>query len=471
MLNCVILCGGSGSRLWPLSREKFPKQLLNLTNEMSMLQNTVIRSNKINCDRIIIISNKEHSFIIEKQIKELDLDTSNIHIICEPLGRDSAAAVCISALIGEIEDYSIVMPSDHVMDDNQFVICCNKAITELDHSIVTFGIKPTRVETGYGYIQVDEYGNTQQFVEKPKYEIAKQYFESGNYLWNAGLFAFKNKNMIYCFEKYATDILDICEQTIKNTISNDMIINLDKSFINCRSISLDYAIIEPLCKDTDINIDRLTIPFCGYWNDIGSYESLYDENIRTVSHSDGNVIKGDDIITINSTNCYIQSESIVATIGVNNLVIVHTNDAILVCNKNNTQEVKKVFEHLKSQKRTETIIHKKAFRPWGWYINIEGHDTSKFKVKHIAVYPGKRLSLQSHNYRSEHWVIVSGNAIVQIGKDILPLSTNQHIYIPRETLHRVENVGDDLLEFTETQIGDYLGEDDIIRFEDDFGRV
>jgi mannose-1-phosphate guanylyltransferase/mannose-6-phosphate isomerase len=470
----TILCGGSGSRLWPKSREKMPKQLLKLTNEYSMLQNTILRIKKFNLFldiNIQIICNIDHYFIIEQQINELKEFNDKITIITEPKGRDSAPAICISSLLNDINDYNFIIPSDHIFNDDEFINCCNNSIDYLNDSIITFGIKPSRIETGYGYIKIGDNNITENFIEKPNYELAKQYFENNNYYWNAGIFAFKNINMIKCFEKYADDILQICKETIKNIDINKKLIHLPPIFLNSRSISIDYAIMEKICNDIQHNITPITLQYNSYWNDIGSYEALYNELIYNNNTNDKNHMAG-DIININTNNCYIDSEEdkLTAVIGLNNLIVVNTQDSLLICDKNKTQDVKLVVEQLKKNNRIEYMFHKKVFRPWGYYVNIEGNDYNGFKVKRIVVYPHKRLSLQSHNNRSEHWVIVKGSAKVQVGNNIMLLDSNQHIYIPIKTLHRIENIGEELLEFTETQIGDYLGEDDIVRYEDDFGR-
>jgi len=474
----TILCGGSGSRLWPKSREKLPKQLLKLTNDYTMLQNTILRIKKIQTYldiKIQIICNIDHYFIIEQQINELKDLNENIIIITEPKGRDSAPAICISSLLNNIDDYTFIIPSDHIFDDDKFVECCNNSIDYLNNSIITFGIKPDRIETGYGYIQVGDNNITQKFVEKPNYELAKTYIDEGTYYWNAGIFGFKNSNMIMCYEKYASDILDVCKKTLENVDLNKKLIHLSNLFLSSRSISIDYAIMEKICKDEDIknNITPITLLYNGYWNDIGSYEALYNELMKgSIDNNDNNknFIIG-DVINYNTNNCYIDSENkLTALIGVKDLVVINTQDSLLICDKNKTQDVKLVVEHLKKNNRVEYMFHKKVFRPWGWYINVEGDDYNGFKIKRIAVYPGKRLSLQSHNHRSEHWVIVKGNAKVQVGNDNILLNADQNVYIPIKTLHRIENIGEELLEFTETQIGSYLGEDDIIRYEDDFGR-
>jgi len=463
-----ILCGGSGSRLWPKSREKLPKQLLRLTNQYSMLQNTVLRVSKfkefIPNVAIQIICNQDHGFIIQDQLKEID--QHHVNIIMEPKGRDSAAAVCISALLHNPDEYTFIIPCDHIFDDYIFLECCMQAMPFLESSIVTFGITPTRAETGYGYIKTSGLV-TDKFVEKPDKNLAQIYLDSGLYYWNAGVFGFKNGNMIRCFEKYSDDILTVCRKTLENSdrSSNFMLLSSDP-FLTCKAISVDYAIMEPII--TNKFIYAVTIPYTSSWNDIGSYSALYDEMPKDVNM---NVVQG-DVININSKNCYIESadNQMIATVGLENTIVIGTRDAVLVCNKDVSQDVKKIVDQLKKDGREEYVLHKKVFRPWGWYINIEGTDYSGFKVKHIAVYPKKRLSLQSHNKRSEHWVIVKGNARVQLNDDLFDLHADQNIYIPVLSLHRIENIGDELLEFTETQIGSYLGEDDIIRYQDDFGR-
>ena len=525
-LNFVILCGGSGSRLWPLSREKYPKQLLSLVNNNTMLQNTILRVKNfyhpnINYINITLICNKEHYFIIQKQIEELKLDLQ-VMIITEPIARDTAPAVAIASLIGNTNDLSVIIPCDHVFDDNVFLEILKDGINNVNNKIVTFGILPTEPNTGYGYIKccevlcklpisaesnINNSNNikiTEKFVEKPNLETAQKYINEGNYYWNAGVFLFENKTMLQCFQKYANDILEICTcalgvfrklQTpasplsgqalqgsaeLPNIDSANNIIHLNYDvFSKCRAISVDYQIMENLCNDTTINIERITIPYTSTWSDIGSFSALHQYFIDNNNHINdtnanldnlNNICKG-DIISLNTQNCYIESNSLVATINLNNIIIVNTPDALLVADKNSSQDVKKIVDILKKENREERLHHHKVYRPWGYYENIYGNDNSGYKVKKIVVYPYKKLSLQSHEKRSEHWVITKGLAKVQVGKDTLILHPNQHVYIPKETLHRMENIGDELVEFTETQIGEYLGEDDIVRYEDDFGRI
>lgn len=481
MINCVILCGGSGSRLWPLSREKLPKQLLPLVNEYTMLQNTIMRFNKLSATmpmHFTIICNIEHAFLVQTQINNLQQPVQAT-IVAEPMGRDTAPAIAIASLLSKPDATTLIVPCDHVFDDDKFVESVQAGLPHCKNNIVTFGIIPTCAETGYGYIKTDIATNaTIEFVEKPNYEIAYKYVAAGNYYWNAGVFLFRNKDMLECFAKFAPDTLALCKTTLECSPTIMGIIQLSKeTFCKCTPISIDYAIMEKLCKDKDNSVKGITIPYKYSWCDVGSFKSLYElllqdsEDIRPYRKHTNNIVKG-DVIMHETNNSYVETENaMVALVGVDNLVVVNTRDALLICDKNKSQDVKHIVNALKTQNRVERICHAKVYRPWGWYCNIEGNDTSGFKVKRIAVYPGKKLSLQSHEERSEHWVVVKGNAKVQVGDDLLILHANQHVYIPKKTLHRMENIGDELLEFVETQIGDYLGEDDIIRYEDDFGRV
>jgi mannose-1-phosphate guanylyltransferase/mannose-6-phosphate isomerase len=489
-MNFIVLCGGSGSRLWPKSREKYPKQFLKLTNDFSLLQNTLLRINKL-CysinkndeniifktleNKLVLICNKENYFIVEEQINELyknNLINKNLRymIISEPVGRDSAPAICIASLLDSPETVTFIMPCDHIFDDEEFINCSIKGLEYINESIITFGIRPTCPETGYGYIEIEYKTNeTKKFVEKPNKELAKQYLDSGKYLWNAGVFLFKNKNMLSCYEKYSNDIYKCCMETLDMSNKNENSINLcHRLFDKCRKISVDYAIMEYLTRDTEREINPITIPYNSSWNDIGSYLALYNE---VEKNENNNYIKG-NILTINTKNSYIDSEEIfTSVIGVNNLIVVNTKDSLLICNNNETQDVKEVVNYLKNKNMEEAYYHKKVFRPWGYYINIDGDNNSGSKIKRIVVYPNKRLSLQSHKYRSEHWVITKGKAKVQLDEKTIELEKDGYVYIPIKTRHRIENIGDEPLEFTETQIGNYLGEDDIERFEDDFGRI
>ena len=472
MIYFTILCGGSGSRLWPKSRETLPKQLLSFTNKYTMFQNTVLRiteyiSNACKVSTILIVCNQEHAHLIEQQIKELNI-TISYKIISEPKGRDSAAAICIATLYSMSygAKYNFILPCDHIFDDFVFAEICKEAIGYIHHSIVTFGIRPTYPETGYGYIQTNLKQDTLAFIEKPDLEKAILFVQEESYLWNAGIFAFYNPHMIHCFELYAADILDMCQQTLKHSIENKNHLQLSKEwFLSCRSISIDYAIMEPFCKDSTMFIGKKTIYYPSYWNDIGSFSALYDQCLKDKNQ---NVLKG-DIYLSNSSNCYIETNdySFVSVIGINNIVVVQTEDALLICHKDQTQSVKQVVTYLKEHERKEAIVHRKVFRPWGWYHNIQERENNGFKINHIVVYPGERLSLQSHAKKSKHWVIVKGTGKVQVDNVIWTVQINEAIYIPIGALHRIENIGPEQFEFTETQIGDYLGEEDTIYYEDD----
>ena len=468
IINCAILCGGSGTRLWPLSRKKLPKQFLKLTNDKTMLQNTINRLNSSSCvniNKFIIICNKEHYFLVESQIEELKIKQDYI-IVTEPIGRDTAPAVAISALLSYENNVTIVLPCDHVFKDDDFCETIAEGLKYVNNSIVTFGVKPTYPETGYGYIEIDnDTFKTISFKEKPDSAVALEYYKSGKYLWNAGIFMFENKTMIECFDKYAHDILQNCRKTLNSSKQENKLLHLNASiFEHTRIISVDYAIMENLTFDKEASKGAFTVPYNSKWSDIGSFKALYDECEKDEQQ---NVAHGS--IMYNSSNCYVNGEREIACIGVKNLIVVDTRDALLICDKESSQDIKHVTKLVSNSELLD--VHAKAFRPWGWYINIEGDSYSGFKVKRIGVYPGKRLSLQSHNKRSEHWVIVRGNAKVELGNTIHMLKENNHIYIPVKELHRIENIGDDMLEFVETQIGSYLGEDDIVRYEDDFGRI
>ena len=467
-MNIVLLCGGSGTRLWPLSRKKLPKQFLSLVNEKTMFQNTILRfqTSNLNIRKFVIICNKEHEFIVQEQIHNLQLN-HEFQIVTEPIGRDSAPAVCMASLVDDENIVSLIVPCDHIFDDDKLCRLIEDATQYCNNSVITFGIQPSYPETGYGYIQTNDKNETLGFKEKPDKETAKTYVQEGSYLWNAGLFMFQNKTMIQCFEHYAPSILKTCKETLGKSHFSNNVCSLNKElFETCHAISVDYAIMEPLTTNNN-SINCYTFKYDGKWSDIGSFKTLHDECEKNEDH---NTLKG-SIITENCENCYIESDcATVATLGIKDLIVVNQRDALLIAHKDQCQDVKKIIAKIPEEDEDLKIVHSKAYRPWGWYINVEGNDHSGFKVKRIGVYPGKRLSLQSHNRRSEHWVIVKGKARVQLDDQFIDMSPNEHVYIPIKALHRMENIGTEMVEFVETQIGDYLGEDDIVRYEDDFGR-
>lgn len=459
MLNILIMCGGSGTRLWPLSRDSLPKQFLNITDEkLTMFQLTCLRAKKINFNKLFVICNNKHIFLAKQQLDDLSIE--NYKIIGEPFGKNTAAVIACASLLSNNNDNLLVLSSDHIWNDNIFIDSVKEGLNFCNESIVTFGIVPNYPETGYGYLN---YSNNDliKFIEKPNLEKAKEYLEDGNYLWNSGNFLFNNKIIIDEFLLNAKDIYESVQQVLQKSSIELNEFTLDPiAFENVRSESIDYAIME-------MHTNGKVVPYDGLWVDIGSFKSIYSMNDKD---SNKNVLNG-DIFCIDTTGSYVKSDKLVATIGIKNLSIIDTPDVLYVGDIDRGQEIKNIVSILKKDNREEVKLHKKSFRPWGWYINIDGNDTNGSKVKRIGVYPGKRLSLQSHERRSEHWVIVKGKAKVQVGKDFHELHKNQSIYIPVGVLHRMENIGNEIVEFIETQIGDYLGEDDIIRYEDDFGRT
>jgi mannose-1-phosphate guanylyltransferase/mannose-6-phosphate isomerase len=461
MLNIVIMCGGSGTRVWPSSREKLPKQFLHLTDKThTMFQLTCVRVKELNYQKLFIVCNEEHMFLVKQQLEELHI--TNFQLIGEPFGKNTCAAITTACILSNPDYNLLIMSSDHMWDDKIFTNSVNKGLELIKEGIVVFGIKPTYPETGYGYLHYSD-NNLVKFVEKPNKEIAEEYLENGNYLWNSGNFLFNNAVMSRELKTHAKDIYDAVSNTLDKSgdLTKEQIKLNSEYFKEVRDESIDYAVME-------FHKSGKVVMYDGYWSDIGSFKSLHDHLEKDCN---GNVLDG-DIKCIDTHNSLIQSETkLVTTLGVHNLVIIDTRDTLLVADKERSQDVKLFVKELKKEGRSETVIHAKAYRPWGWYIGIDGNDHSGSKVKRIGVYPGKRLSLQSHNHRSEHWVIVKGTARVQVGQDFHILHPNQSVYIPIGVLHRMENIGEEIVEFIETQIGNYLGEDDIIRYEDDFGRL
>ena len=459
------MCGGNGTRLWPLSRKLLPKQFLKLTGDLTMFQLSCENAMHLDPTQLVIVCNEKHHFIIQKQLKELSIE--NYIIVSEPMGKDTCATIATSTLICNENDNILVMTADHVWDKESFkesVLDGFKNLQETNQ-IGFLGIKPTHAEIGYGYIKVKDSGSKKivtEFKEKPNIDLAKKYVKDKCYFWNSGVFLFNRNTMLENLKQYQKEILKNVELTIKNSNEKNNILNLNKNFFTkVESISIDYAIMEH-------QKEGLLVPYNKYWCDIGSFSAIFEHCEKDYN----NCVLDNNVINIDSEDCLVMSENRkIGIIGCNNLAVIDTRDALLVCNKDKTQKVKNLVNILKKNNSHLPEYHTKVYRPWGWYINVEGSDDGGFKVKRIGVYPGKRLSLQSHYKRSEHWVIVKGKAKVQVGKDFQILHPNQHVYIPKETLHRMENIGEDMVEFVETQIGDYLGEEDIVRYQDDFGRV
>jgi len=462
----TIMCGGSGTRMWPLSRTMYPKQFLSLVNETSLLQDTLLRLPK-ECNQSILICNEEHRFLVAEQARSY---VQNPAIILEPEGRNTAPALAlaaIQALEKNKDAILLVLASDHVIKDTgQF----HKVIEQANQlanedKLVTFGIVPTHAETGFGYIkqgkQLDGFGYiVDKFIEKPNVHLAEEFVAAGVYLWNSGMFMFKASRYLEELNKYKPQIFAQCSEAMAD-INLDMdFIRPDKdAFMACEDESIDYAVME----NTD---SAVVVPLDAGWSDVGSYSALWD---ITEKDDNNNVIKG-DAITVNSKNCYLHSDSrLISTIGVNNLVIVDTKDAILVANKDDVQDIKTVVKMLKDNDRAEATQHRLVYRPWGHYDSIDIGD--RFQVKRITVKPGAKLSVQMHYHRAEHWIVVSGSAMVTINKETKLYTENQSCYIPIGAVHALENPGKLPLELIEVQSGSYLGEDDIVRFEDKYGRV
>ena len=473
----VIMSGGSGSRLWPKSRALYPKQFLALENQYSLLQNTLLRLEGLNelCDPMVI-TNQEHRFIVAEQLRAINSSTSAI--ILEPFGRNTAPAITLAALWSQQlyqkrDVILLVLCADHIIRDKAaFHQAINIAYQHgIENELVTFGIVPQYPETGYGYIKVDQgithssklYDDAykvEAFVEKPTAEKANEYFKSGNFYWNSGMFLFKASRFIQELEKFQPQILTTCKTAI-HSIQQDLdFMRIDADvFHKCPDDSIDYAVMEKTEYTT-------VVPLNAGWSDVGSWESLADLGKKDEA---GNNIAG-DVLLHEVTNSYIKSENkLIATVGIDNLVIVESDDAFLVANKDKTQDVKKIVAQLKAKNRSEFKLHRKVERPWGTYDSIDSGP--RFKVKRIRVKPGAKLSLQMHHHRAEHWIIVRGTALVTNDTNTILLSENQSTYIPIGVKHRLENPGKVELELIEVQTGEYLEEDDIVRFEDNYGRI
>jgi mannose-1-phosphate guanylyltransferase / mannose-6-phosphate isomerase len=466
----VILSGGSGSRLWPLSRKALPKQLLALAGPQTMLQETVNRARAEGFAAPIIISNHEHRFLIAEQLRAVGV--ANARIILEPAGRNTAPAAAIAALKA-MEDNSdeliLLMPSDHVIADNKAFASAIAiaAVAARRGALVTFGIRPSAPESGYGYINsgkpldgVPGAFTVERFVEKPDRATAEKYLSAGDYYWNSGLFMFGAKAFLAEMERLEPRMLAACRDALLHAHHDMDFTRLgEAAFMACPAQSIDYAIMEHTAHAAVVPVDM-------GWNDVGSWNSLWDIAERT---NDGNVILG-DVVTEKARNSYIRSEGpLVAAVGIEDLVVVATKDAVLISHKDKSQDVKKIVEQLEEQQRAQHVFHSMVHRPWGSYETIDAGD--RFQVKRIIVKPGARLSLQMHHHRAEHWIVVSGAALVTCGEKRFLLQENESTFIPLGSKHRLENPGKVPLHLIEVQSGSYLGEDDIVRFEDTYGRV
>lgn len=462
MILPVIMAGGSGSRLWPLSRSLFPKQFISLASDLTMLQDTMKRLNGIEHSNPLLICNDEHRFLVAEQLRQQSVECSGI--ILEPAGRNTAPAIALAALQatqqGE-DPLLLVLAADHVIQEpTAFIDSVQKAIQPASvGELVTFGIVPHKPETGYGYIkqgqQIGDGYSVEQFVEKPSLEKAMSYLDSGQYYWNSGMFLFKASRYLQELNEFRPDILKACEAAMAGARNDLDFIRLDEAaFLACEDESVDYAVMENTSR-------ALVVPMDAGWSDVGSFSALWEVSDKD---SDGNVTRG-DVLTEQTGNSYIYSQNkLVSTVGVDNLVVIETKDAILVADKDKAQDVKSIVNQLKKQGRCEALQHREVYRPWGSHDEIA--DGNRYHVKHLRVKPGERTALQLHHHRAEHWVVVEGTAKVTNGDRSYLLSENESTYIPLGSPHRIENPGKVDLHLIEVRSGSYLEEDDIVRLEE-----
>lgn len=465
-LQPVLLSGGSGTRLWPLSRESYPKQFLPLVGEDTMLQATWRRVADIADAGPIVVANEDHRFLVAEQLRQVGAPTPAI--LLEPMGRNTAPAIALAALQAMDaggDPLLLVLPSDHVVTDGE---AFRRAVREAAPAaeagaLLTFGIVPVGPETGFGYIQAehsdaDGVRAVRRFVEKPDAATAHGYLDAGGYYWNSGMFLFRASTLLAELERFRPDILEACREAFAAARRDGDFIRLDReAFARCPSDSIDYAVMEKTAS-------AMVLPVDIGWNDVGSWSALWD----VAEHDEAGNAHHGDVIAVDSRNSYAYARRLVALVGVDDLVVVETDDAVLVARKDRVQEVKQVVAQLKAAQRSQAALHREVHRPWGSYDSVDVGDG--FQVKRIKVKPGAALSLQSHNQRAEHWIVVRGTARVTRNNDVFELFANQSTYIPIGAKHRLENPGSEVLELIEMQSGAYLGEDDIVRYEDVYGR-
>lgn len=468
------MAGGTGSRLWPLSRVLYPKQFLCLDGKLTMLQATIHRLQGIECENPVVICNEQHRFIVAEQLRQMDKLTKNI--ILEPVGRNTAPAIALAALAAtrtkpDGHSLMLVLAADHVIQDEEaFRVAVHKALPHAQNGkLVTFGIVPNKPETGYGYIHRGDVScdsdivsafKVAQFVEKPNLETAEAYVASGEYYWNSGMFLFRADRYLDELQKYRPDILAVCEKAM-SVVDPDLDFTRvdEEAFMACPDESIDYAVMEHTS-------DAVVVPMDAGWSDVGSWSSLWDISRKS---SEGNVVTG-DIISYSTENSFLYSESgLLATIGVKDLVVVQTKDAVLVANRNSVQDVKKIVESIKAKGRREHHTHREVYRPWGKYDSIDTGE--RYQVKRLTVKAGEGISLQMHHHRAEHWIVVSGIAQITINGQVRLLGENESVYIPVGAEHCLENPGKIPLELIEVRSGSYLEEDDIVRLADRYGRI
>ncbi|MDR5757613.1 mannose-1-phosphate guanylyltransferase/mannose-6-phosphate isomerase [Caballeronia sp. LZ035] len=468
----VILCGGSGTRLWPMSRGGYPKQYLKLTGELTLVQQTARRLHDVeHVAAPIVVTNNEQRFLVAEQLRQIGVQPSAI--VLEPAGRNTAPAIAVAAQLATRDGQDallLVLPSDHVILNERVYAELVQAASAVaaDGHLVTFGIEPTSAHTGYGYIRAGAALSSQSgahavdaFVEKPDAQTAERFLSDGGYYWNSGMFMLKASTYLAELTRHAPDIAETSALALDDAKCDNDFIRLDASaFMRCPNVSVDYAVMEKTDRAAVIAAADLG------WNDIGSWSALAE-----IADTDdaGNAVIG-DVLAEGVTNSYVRAEHrMVAAIGLDNVVIVETADAVLVAHRDRAQDVKKIVERLNASGRHESVTHRRVVRPWGSYEGIDQGD--RFQVKRIVVNPAAQLSLQMHHHRAEHWIVVKGTAIVTNGDNEIILSENQSTYIPLGVTHRLRNPGRIPLELIEVQSGSYLGEDDIVRFEDTYGRV
>lgn len=467
----VVMAGGSGTRLWPLSRGNYPKQFLSLAGEHTMLQQTLLRLAGLEHAAPLLICNEEHRFIAAEQMRQLKAQAT---ILLEPVGRNTAPAIALAALQAVKADPAavlLVLAADHVIADGAaFRAVVQQALPLAQQGqLVTFGIVPTHAETGYGYIKRGTAANAgfavERFVEKPDLATAQQYLQSGEYYWNSGMFMFRADRYLELLAQYQPAMFNACQQAMAELAPDLDFVRVQKeAFAACPDNSIDYAIMEPLTSEQPGAVQVL--PLAAGWNDVGGFASLWDVSAKD---GNGNVLQG-DVLTHHSHNCFVRSEQqLIAMVGVDNLVVISTKDAVLVAHKDQAQDVKHIVAALKQQQRPEATFHREVYRPWGKYDSVDNGE--RFQVKRITVKPGAKLSVQMHHHRAEHWIVVSGTARVTIDGTEQYVTENQSVYIPITAVHALENPGKVPLELIEVQSGSYLGEDDIVRFEDRYGRA
>ncbi len=485
----VILCGGSGTRLWPLSREQYPKQLLKLVGDHTMLQATALRLGGLDLGREdhllppLLVGNEEYRFLMAQQMQEVGVE--HPPILLEPCGRNTAPALTLAALAAQPDTVLVVMPADHVIQDETAFRTAVHAAIQLaaQDKLVTFGIVPSAPETGYGYIEIGAplsltgaqsgegapptVHTVKRFIEKPDLATAKHYLEQGGFLWNSGLFVLAAQTWLDAIGQFRPDILAACKSAYDQGKKDHDFCRPDlASFTACPSDSIDYAVMEPMTQGTHATGQVAVVPLDARWSDVGAWNALWQIGQKDAEE---NVFMGDVLAVATSHTLVVGTDRLVACVGLKNAVVVETADAVLVAHQDHIQQVKNVVGQLKTRQRAESHSHRKVYRPWGWYDSIDFGP--RFQVKRIVVNPGASLSLQLHHHRAEHWVVVSGTAKVTRGEDTFVVSENESTYIPIGTRHRLENPGKLPLEIIEVQSGAYLGEDDIVRFEDTYGRA